>query len=231
MLACRSLGYLADGPSILDPTYGRGVWWKLWRPSGLVQHDLMLDGFDFTSMPLEDESVDDAVFDPPYAPQGGVETSTLRDYNTRYGRELAPKTPDGIQKLSAAGLAELRRVVRRPRRERGELVGGHVLVKCMDYIWSGSLHLATLDVADAARALGFTIEDKLEHVGKASRPQPGGRSRKCPECKGTPRLSDGTCPTCAGEGRVATVQEHARRNVSTLFVLRIPKQAQARRLL
>ena len=26
------LGYLKDEDHILDPTYGRGRWWRVWRP-------------------------------------------------------------------------------------------------------------------------------------------------------------------------------------------------------
>ena len=39
------------GPRVLDPTYGRGNWWKAWQPLELVKHDLTLDGVDFRALP------------------------------------------------------------------------------------------------------------------------------------------------------------------------------------
>jgi len=70
--------------------------------------------------------------------------------------------------------------------------GGVILVKCQDYISSGRLWLGTHHTLTHALALGVEVVDRLEHYG-AVRPQPSGR-------------------------RVM----HARRNLSTLFVLRTP---------
>lgn len=70
--------------------------------------------------------------------------------------------------------------------------GGIVLVKCQDYVSSGRLWLGTHLTLGHALAQGFECIDRLEHVGSA-RPQPPGRR-----------------------------QVHARRNLSTLFVLRKP---------
>lgn len=74
---------------------------------------------------------------------------------------------------------------------------GIVLVKCADYISSGRLWLGTHRTLTTALALGFEAVDRLEMVGRC-RPQPE-RSRR----DGQP-----------------VVQQHARRNLSTLFVLR-----------
>jgi len=68
---------------------------------------------------------------------------------------------------------------------------GIVLVKCQDYISSGKLWTGVYHTQEWARVLGFKTEDIFLFLAKKSRAQPGGRR-----------------------------QVHARRNVSTLFVLR-----------
>ena len=72
--------------------------------------------------------------------------------------------------------------------------GGIVLVKCQDYVSSGRLWLGTHHTLTHALRLGCECVDRLEHHGEP-RPQPPGR-------------------------RVL----HARRNLSTLFVLRTPRK-------
>lgn len=68
--------------------------------------------------------------------------------------------------------------------------GGILLVKCQDYVSSGKLWLGTYYTLQWARILGMKCVDRLEHISGV-RPQPPGRR-----------------------------QAHARRNLSTLFVLR-----------
>jgi hypothetical protein len=68
--------------------------------------------------------------------------------------------------------------------------GGVVLVKCQDYVSSGRLWLGTHWTLTHGLSLGLVCIDRLEHV-TSPRPQPAGRR-----------------------------QVHARRNLSTLFVLR-----------
>ena len=70
---------------------------------------------------------------------------------------------------------------------------GTVFCKCQDYISSGKLWPGTHHTLTHAFALGFNLLDRLEHFG-SPRPQPPGRR-----------------------------QVHARRNLSTLFVLEAPK--------
>lgn len=72
--------------------------------------------------------------------------------------------------------------------------GGVLLVKCQDYISSGKLWTGTHHTLSHALSLGMGLVDRLEHLGGV-RPQPPGRR-----------------------------QVHARRNLSTLFVLRTPRR-------
>lgn len=203
------LGYL-DG-HVLDPTHGKGTWWLLWQPERLTTLDADptkrsdVRG-DFAALPFAPSTFDAAAFDPPYISVGGRATSTVPGFLNAYGIDAAPSSPAGVRALIAAGLAELLTVVR-PR--------GYVLCKAMDYVTSGRLYPGAHYALADALAMGYTLADRFEHVGDPG-PQPTNRTRRCSLCAG-----DG-CPTCGGTGRLASVQQHARRNLSTLLVLRCP---------
>lgn len=78
------------------------------------------------------------------------------------------------------------------------IVPGHyILAKCQDYTSSGHMWLGTLHTANHGLSLGLELWDRFEHWG-GTRPQPA-RTRK----DGNP-----------------VVQQHARRNLSTMLVFR-----------
>lgn len=174
--AVHQLGYLKDSDHVLDPTYGRGTWWKNWQPKSLIR------GLsDFRSMPFYNGEFDAIAFDPPYVSVGGRKTTTLGEYHNRYGMDDAPTSPAGVQEDINLGLRECHRVLK-PK--------GILIVKCQDYISSGKFWNGTFFTQlYAIQTLGMTMIDRLEHIGSA-RPQPH------------------------------ATQVHARRNLSTLFVLR-----------
>ncbi|HEY5025566.1 MAG TPA: hypothetical protein VII76_11375, partial [Acidimicrobiales bacterium] len=161
-----ALGYLRTDWLTLDPTYGRGNWWKTFRPEQLVTHDAQLDGVDFRQLPHADNTFDCAVFDPPYICIGGRKTTNLGDFHDRYGILETPRTAQGLQDLMNAGLTEVYRVVR---------PGAFVLMKCQDYVTGGGLWPGTHHSTTHALSLGFKLFDRLEHVSKNPRPQPKGR--------------------------------------------------------
>jgi hypothetical protein len=200
----RDLGYI--GARVLDPTYGRGTWWKNWRPDELVAHDIKLDGVDFRHLP-DDGLFDTAVFDPPYIPQGGRETSTLApvspehhdefgrrrpDFLHRYGLLEVPSTNRELRELIDAGITELGRHVRR---------GGTLLVKCMGYVNGSQYKPMPRWVANHAETVGFVQIDELVHLRRPG-PQP-------------PR----------------DIQRTARRNYSLLLVFRQTAQPTQEKLL
>lgn len=177
---CHRLGYLRDDDHILDPTYEKGTWWKVWRPEKLTWHNRDLDGTDFRALPYPDGAFDAIAYDPPYVCVGGRTTTGIPEMHNAYGMEDAPRTPALLQQLINDGLTEMFRLVK---------PNGIVLVKCQDYISSGRLWVGTHHTLTHAIALGFEPVDRMEHYGGV-RPQPPGRR-----------------------------QVHARRNLSTLFVL------------
>jgi hypothetical protein len=174
--ACARLGYLRKTDVVLDATYGRGVFWRRWRPDTLICHDLKLDGVDFRRLPEATSSVDVVVLDGPYKLNG-----TDAGEGERYGVDVSARWQDR-HALICAGITEAARVVR-PE--------GWLLVKCQDQVCSGAVRWQTHEFTRHAEGLGFTLVDSLLMLG--GRAQPPGRS-----------------------------QVHARRNYSTLLVLRAP---------
>lgn len=189
---CAKLGYLRDDWLTLDPTYGRGVWWKRWRPNVLVTHNRDKDGVDYRALPHADATFDAVTYDPSYVSTGGRKTTTIPEFNERYGLTTAASTPAGVQAEINDGLDEMVRVLKSC---------GSLLVKCQDYVSSGQLWPGTHYTLTHALSLGCDLVDRMEHIG-TPRPQPK-RTRK----DGEPVL-----------------QQHARRNLSTLLVLRGPKK-------
>lgn len=196
--------YLDPAMLAVDVTYGLGKWWDDWRPDNLTPHGLASpsepghydDGVDFTNLPEDPGTYDLAAFDPPYVTTGGRSTQGLAgaELAGRYGMSSSAMSPVDNQRLIAAGLAELARVLRTSTRMTDPATG-LALVKVQDYISSGRLFDAVHRTTTTALELGFRVLDRLELVTSGG-PQPT-------------KNRDGT----------ARRQVHARRNHSTLLVL------------
>lgn len=189
---CRTLGYLNDHDSILDPTYGLGRFWSIWRPYRLVRSDLnparSADGVsvDVRAMPWPDDLFDAVVFDPPYKLNG---TSTGRGpaaSDEDYGVHLYQGREERHQFIRD-GITECVRVVRHR---------GYLLVKCMDQVNGGRKRWQTRIFADHAESLGCRLVDMLHVQGYRAQPKTNR--------DGTPRR-----------------QQHAAADYSTLLVLRL----------
>lgn len=166
IVSMAALGYIKQTDKVLDPTYGRGNWWQKFRPERLVYHDkYTVDGVDFTDLPHDEGEFDVVAYDPPYVSKGGRETTTMPDFQDRYGMTRAPTSPAELQGLIDAGTSENFRVLR---------PGGVQLIKVQDYVSSGKLWLGTHWTLTHALALGFEVLDRMEHI-TSPRPQPPGR--------------------------------------------------------
>lgn len=138
--------------TVLDVTYGRGMWWRRWRPETLGIHDIALDGVDFRDLPHPDSSWDTVCFDPPYVPRHGADRGIPQrdvDFRARYGLTESRSSAE-LEALISAGLEECARVARR-----------WLLVKCCDYVNGRQLHLGHVRVLDLAARLGLRVHDLL----------------------------------------------------------------------
>jgi hypothetical protein len=141
--------------AVCDVTYGMGGWWQRLRPENLVAHDLdpeKGDGVDFTALPEPDNTYDAVVFDPPYIPQGGYETSTAPQFVDRFG--LTSISRADLWELIGGGMAESVRVLK---------PAGFLLIKCMDFVNGGQFHLGHRRVLDIADTLGLRCHDLIVH--------------------------------------------------------------------
>ena len=156
------LGYI--GARVLDPTYGRGKWWTVFRPAELVAHDLRQTGVDYTALPAElrRADFDTVAFDPPYVVMGGRSTTSAHDFTDRYGLIAAPRTVDELRAQLAAALGQFRDSLR---------PGGTLLVKCMPFVSGGAYHPMPRYLMDDAEALGYRLRDELIHL-RSPGPQP-----------------------------------------------------------
>lgn len=163
------LGYLG-GPdtTVLDATPGRGKWWTVTRPPGLVSVRA-----DFRCLPFADNSVPVIAFDPPYISTGSRATSTIDDFYDRYG--LGGKNWREIRQLMADGLADCARVLT-PR--------GRLLFKLADYTESGRKIWNTFWFVPYAEQLGLRLVDRLHHHS-------GGGAQPDMNLDGTPREQQG----------------------------------------
>lgn len=115
-------------------------------------------------------------------------------YVSMGGRETStlPDMTDRYGMLNAPrSPLELRAYIRDGLEECARVSSHLILVKCQDYISSGRYQPATHWLLEDAGKLGLEILDRFEHITRP-RPQPPGRR-----------------------------QVHARRNLSTLFVLEV----------
>lgn len=154
LIAAVAPFYLAG--SVMDSTYGKGGWWRLFRPDEFVTHDVdeaKGDGVDFTALPELDATYDAVTFDPPYIPQGGTKDQGVGE-RFRHGFGLVQRSETALWRLIEAGLSECARVVK---------PGGYLLVKCTDYVNGGRLTFGHIKMMDAAAKLGMECHDLIVH--------------------------------------------------------------------
>jgi hypothetical protein len=156
--------YLADEETtVLDVTYGRGNWWKVYRPQHLCTNDLHTEGatthHDFRSLPSYwAESFGVVAFDPPYVCKGGRDTSTIDDFNDRFGLHTTPRTPEALWAWIGLGVVECARVLDR---------GGVLLYKTADYIYGGRYRFGLGHAVEHVERAGLRLEDVVIHVSGA----------------------------------------------------------------
>lgn len=152
------LGYLHKDWVTLDPTYGLGNWWTIFRPSVLIKHDkYTLDQVDFRSLPHDDRSFKVVAFDPPYKLNG-----TDQGEGARYG-VARPMTWQAKMQMIREGITEC-----------GRVTDDILLVKCQNQVCSGKVRWQTIEFSNHAYAVGLDLEDMFDYYG-GYRPQPEDR--------------------------------------------------------
>lgn len=215
----------------IDPTFESGLWWTEVRPDHLVTYHRDVDGSDFRDLPHADNEFHHSFLDAPYVAEGGRATSTIKDFNDRYGLDDAPKTPDELQDMINDGLAEQARIVR---------PGGFIFAKCMNYVSNNELRLGVFSTIAHGLSIGLTVEDWYVMKGHPG-PQPklstccwcGEPIRLSSKSRGrvwnrmvrTPGFDNGTClasPVRGHDPDGSNRQNHAAQNASHLIVFRVP---------
>ena len=155
--------YIKPDALVVDATYGKGTFWKKYRPERLVAHDLYtVDGVDFRQQPEADASVDVGVFDPPYTSTGTASKSTVPDLYNRYGLG-AVKGWKALFEMNAGGLKSSP-VPLHP--------GAYLLVTTGDYVESGKRRWGRQHAVTTCAALGLEQVDEIVHVRRRPGPQP-----------------------------------------------------------
>lgn len=168
----HTLGYLPDIGTILDPTYNRGGFWTVWKPTNLIGTDIDPEfsptlgiSVDFTDMPFRSEAFSGITFDPPYKLNG---TSTGRGpsaLDVRYAVDGAYTGWKAKHNLIRRGIIECHRVLQ---------PGGHLIVKCQDQVAGDQKRWQTIEFSTFARVMfGMVLVDQL-HV-RGHRAQPANR--------------------------------------------------------
>lgn len=171
------IGHIRPDDLVLDPTYGKGTWWSVYKHDArkFVALDRKMDAnFDFRYAHKYHGGAmagafDVITFDPPYVSTGGRKTSGIPEFNERYGiggdSEDDPKTPKALQTLICDGMTSLQKCLK---------PYGYMFVKCKPYISSGQYFNAPQWTDLHAHLLGMDLIDKLIYVGDVGI-QPKGR--------------------------------------------------------
>ena len=231
--AAARLGHLNKSWLVVDVTYGKGVWWRRFRPDRLVPSDLYpdpplsCDTQDATALPYPDGLADAVAIDPPYKLNGTDDGS-----GRRYGvHEYL--SAEGRHDLMRRMMIEGARVLKPAVRDRdGVRVGGRLLFKCQDQVNGGRMHWQTYMAFGWATEVGLTL---VEQLGMANgRPQPDRERRRCLCChrgKVSPSHRCGPAKAAYGSTPIGpegppwletypSPQEHAYMRPSTLMIFR-----------
>lgn len=137
--------------TIIDPTFGRGVFWsKVDRSLYDVRCTDLTDGVDCRALPYPDSSADMVVLDPPYR-YTPAKNKAHPALDAPYALQAsAPTRTQGVIEVYVAGMAEAKRVLRH---------GGFLVVKCQDTVQDGKQIWVHVLLMHAAEELGFACRD------------------------------------------------------------------------
>ena len=143
--------YAKDGDVIADVTYGNGNFWK---KVDLVRYDfypsdIKTNGYDFRSLPYDDNFFDIVAFDPPYmhGSSAPIHANLDKPYGNNQRESWGRKY---VYSLYFDGIKESLRILKQ---------SGILLVKCQDQIESGKNYFDHIIIYDMAKEMNFIAED------------------------------------------------------------------------
>ena len=147
--------YSNDNDTIVDITYGKGVFWKNVDISKYNFHPSdILTGIDYNNLPYKNNSVNIVVFDPPYmGHNGGNNYNVARNYQV----DIPKYHKDYIQRLYFKGIIEARRILKK---------NGYLILKCQDEIQSGKQRMNHITIIEYCTSNGYRVEDLFVVVQK-----------------------------------------------------------------
>jgi hypothetical protein len=164
--------HVADGATIADVTYGRGVFWQNVDRSRyrLLATDLTT-GVDCRSLPYADASLDCVVLDPPYMDglfrrdgshlAGAGSHAAFRDRYSNGKKSVGgPKYHEAVLDLYFRAGVEARRVLRD---------NGVLIAKCQDEVSANRQRLTHVEIINQYESQGFYTKD-LFVVVRRNRP-------------------------------------------------------------
>jgi hypothetical protein len=154
--------YLKEGMSILDMTYGLGVFWK---KIDISKYAITMNDIDpsrgclhqdFRHMDITlNNYYDIVVLDPPYAGHSNNKSGFVHSLYNNSERES--ETVEDTLSMYYKGMSEAKRLLK-PK--------GLLMVKCMDEISGGKQRRNHITVLNMALELGYTDEDLFILVQK-----------------------------------------------------------------
>lgn len=150
-----------------DATYGNGAFWRnLARPGLCFDIEPMLPEVmqaDSTALPLESDSLNNLVFDPPfltYVKKGREHKGGKVRMTARFGGYW---TYGELEAHYSASISEAWRVLK---------VGGKMIFKCQDIIHNHRMHCTHARVIQMAEASGMRLLDLFILPAKHRMPSP-----------------------------------------------------------
>lgn len=134
----------------VDPTYSKGVFWKGLVPPKL-KYDInpkvdMVERASATELPLEDESVESIMFDPPFV----VRVDSAEPNGIIHNRFSSFRSIPELWEFYYNALKEFHRVLK-PK--------GIVAFKCQDTIDGGKEYWSHYEIMKYAFELGYKVKD------------------------------------------------------------------------
>jgi hypothetical protein len=132
----------------VDPTYSIGHFWE-GLPKPKYRYDIapQIDGVekaDARHLPLENESIQSVMFDPPFVVAPSPKPGIIRDRFSCYS------TVKKLWEFYDEALREFHRIL---------VTGGILIFKCQDIVSGGKQHLSHVAVINSATKAGFYCKD------------------------------------------------------------------------